>query len=346
MGWPGAVTGHNKRMVEGRAELYLALAEALSEPPAWLARPGKEWPLFAQALTLAPHSAAAAEAEGSMAAVGAESPSARRARYRRLFMEQSPPRCWLYESLHRSGRLIGPESHAVRRLYEVAGLAIGGAELPDHASLELAFLAHLARQAGVDPTRARQWRRIEKWFLKKHAGRWLPELGQQLAATGDPVYAPIGLLLVASIEEALRRPVNRKRRACQPQVRAEKCTLCGFCVQACPSRALAIVEDRHETALLLAADLCSGCGRCVQICETDAMQLRAVTETKAADTRQILRRSPRVICRGCGRATVSRAELAFVAAQLGGPRWLEYCLPCRARLLEKNHEFSSRIPAV
>ena len=332
-------------MRQRHADLYLALAEVLGEPPPWLARPGREWPLYTAAAALAPASAAAARALPALARVGAESPAARRNRYRSLFAGQGRPRFWLYESLYRSGQILGPETHMVGQLYEMAGLPITDGELPDHASLELAFLAYLARQPALDPGHASRWQRLERQFIVNHAGRWLPDLGRGLATSGDPVYAPIGRLLTGWIEEMTRRPQPEKRAPRLPQVRQTDCTLCGFCVQMCPTRALVIVEDEHETCLSLLVDRCSGCGRCTQHCETGALTLRSPAAFMGA-ARQPLRRSPRVPCRGCGQPTVSRAELDFVAGRLGRPRWLEYCLSCRARLLEKDNELSYGVSAL
>lgn len=323
-----------------RADLYLALAEALDEPPPWLTLPGQQWPLYTCAQNLAPISAAAARAVAAIAQVRHESMQERRARYRSVFRTKGRPRVWLHESLYRNGRLLGPQMFQVEQLYRVTGLQIAGNGLPDHASVELAFLAHLARQADSDPERGGQWQQMEKRFLNKHAGRWLPELGQGLAVSGDLVYAPIGRLLVGWMEE-LQRPVRKRRALRLPHVREADCTLCGFCVQVCPTKALAIDEGTSETTLLLAADRCSGCGRCVRTCETSAMELRTTRAAKAKAAEgewKPLRRSPRATCPACGRPTVSRAELDFVASQLGRPRWLEYCLSCRAQLMEKNRQ--------
>lgn len=327
------------------ADLYLALAEALGEPPPWLALPGNAWPLSRAATALAQRSPAVAAALPHLTHVPAESSAARRKRYRSLFAGPGRPNLWLYESLYRSGRLLGPETHAVRQLYEVAGLHITDGELPDHVSLELAFLAYLARQPALDPAHARRWQRLERQFIRQHAGRWLPALGQALVASGDPVYAPVGRLLSGWLAEMERGGVRTRRAQRLPQVEAAECTLCGFCVQLCPTRALQIVESARETVLSLLVDRCTGCGRCLKSCDTGALTLRAPMpgETEPPGMSQPLRRSPRVPCRGCGRPTVSRAELDFVAGQLGRPRWLEYCLSCRAQLLEEIDELSDGV---
>lgn len=315
-----------------RADLYMALAEVLDQPPPWLALPGQQWPLFAAAETLAPVSAAAKRAAATISAVGAEPLSKRRARHRALFHSKGRPHFWLHESLYRSGRLLGPQMVEVAQLYRVAGLQIAGGELPDHASVELAFLAHLACQAKLDPQRAGQWRQTEKRFLRKHAARWLPELGRALAASGDAVYAPIGLLLAGWLQEGARQARPRRLSQRLPLVVQAQCTLCSFCVQVCPTRALLVEENATRTTLLLAADRCSGCSLCAKVCNRNAIHMHPVDEEMGdADIhrRRLLMQSPRAACPACGEPTISSAELDYVADQLGHPPWLAYCLHCR-----------------
>ncbi len=312
-----------------RAALYQALAESLAEPPEWLAAPGREWPLYAVALECAPFSAAARRAATALAEIPAESLAARRARYAALFAGPGEPRFWSYESAARSGRLLGPESFAVDRLYRAAGLEVAGAELPDHAACELAFLAHLAGH-GADE--------LERRFVKLHAGRWLPQLGHGLAATADSVYAPIGRLLAGWLDETVRA-----RTSARPQPRAAirwpivtqvaDCTLCGFCVQSCPTRALAVAETDDQTQLVLMPGRCTGCGRCLGACPERALRLAGRPSGELAAP-QVLRHSPRIACRACGAPMVSQAELDFVARQIGRPDWLAYCADCRTARLE------------
>lgn len=327
-----------------RSRIYHALAEALAESPDWLALPGRAWPLFESAQRLAPESEAARNAVGAIAEIRAEPLAARRARYHALFVGPGRPRFWLYESAHRSGRLLGPETFAVEKLYRAAGLEVASSELPDHASLELTFLAHLAEQ-GAD--------RSEREFIERHAGRWLPELGRALAHSGDEVYAPIGQVLAEWLEErsgsratsAVNPAARRPRIASRSTLRtprlpilteAESCILCGFCAQICPTRALAIRESASETVLALNAAACVGCGKCERTCEAHALEMKQVPKEPqpSAGSWKVLRQSPRAICRGCGAPMVSRAELDFVAAQIGQPLWLDYCAECRPVLME------------
>jgi nitrate reductase assembly molybdenum cofactor insertion protein NarJ/Fe-S-cluster-containing hydrogenase component 2 len=328
-----------------RADLYQALAEALAEPPEWLALAGDEWPLTAIARSLAGRSAAMGDAVARLAEVPAESLATRRRRYAALSAGPGRPRFWFYESAQREGRLLGQASSAVACLYRAAGLELAGAELPDHASVELAFLAFLARRQANEPAHSKAWRQLERRFIKEHGGRWLPALGRALAASRDPVYAPIGRLLARWLDENVRPRRRREPRVAGRKrllrvARTDECTLCGFCSQVCPTGALAIRETGIETMLLLLDRSCTGCAKCVAVCDTGALNLETRGLTSPAEAVAagwlLLRRSPRAICPACNQATVSCAELDFVARQIGRPAWLAYCLSCRPYLMEKS----------
>ena len=302
------------------ADLYTALAEALADPPEWLCLTGPEWPLFELAAHLLPSSTAVP----GMALIQAENLSVRQARYAALSSGQSgQPRYWLYESAFLTGRILGEATFAVAKCYSQAGLEVDGSELPDGAALELAFLSHLAQN---NPA-------AEKDFLKSHAVLWLPALGQSLARGADPVYAAIGQLLsdwithvVTPVPAEIVRP-----GLCIPMLdNATACTLCGFCAQRCPTRALAIHETSFETVLVLLASRWTGCGRCAAVCDTRLLTMEPVlVEALAGSKPQALRVSERVACKGCGQPMVSHAEMDYVIHQIGHPGWLDYCPACR-----------------
>ncbi|PKL08185.1 MAG: (Fe-S)-binding protein [Spirochaetae bacterium HGW-Spirochaetae-7] len=68
-----------------------------------------------------------------------------------------------------------------------------------------------------------------------------------------------------------------------PQVKEEKCTGCGKCVDACPVEAMALVsaEDPRRPRLRKAKvleDACLGCGVCVRACPTGALSLKSRPE--------------------------------------------------------------------
>jgi nitrate reductase assembly molybdenum cofactor insertion protein NarJ/ferredoxin len=317
-----------------RADLYATLAEALAEPPEWLAEAGPQWPLYATVAGLTPASEAANRAVQALAGVRAEPFTARQARYAALFTGAGRPRFQLYESEAVSGRVFGPQATEVERYYQAAGLEAAGAELPDHVSMELAFLAHTAEYGASD---------VERDFITKHAGRWLPGLGRALARSGDEVYAPIGQLLAEWVEECGRtREASRTARTSHSTVHvsrlpmvhsAEACTLCSFCAQVCPTHALAIHETARDTLLVLSPAKCVGCNKCERVCDQHALKMQPSTsEHTAAQGPYVLCQSPRARCRGCDEPMVSQAELDFVVRQIGHPVWLDYCSDCRSVL--------------
>lgn len=324
-----------------RANLYHALAEAVGPPSPWMIEAGSCWPLTQAVRELSPTSDAAREAIWHLAQIPAEPLIARQARYQALFTGSGRPRFWLHESMSRSGRLLGPETLAVHWLYQVCGLHTVGAELPDHASMELAFLSYLAGQQERDPGRGDKWRQLERQFIQKHAGCWLPQLGRALAADGDPVYGPIGRLLAEWLTEIIHPvPDNRKGapNAARPQLSQDAaCTLCGFCARVCPTHALAIHDTESETRLQLNASACIGCRKCAQICATHALVMGKQAGGAGQEGRwMLLRHSPRLHCPSCGSATVSQAEMDFVTAQIGESAWLARCQECRLAMMENN----------
>ncbi|NOY99324.1 MAG: 4Fe-4S dicluster domain-containing protein [Chloroflexi bacterium] len=318
------------------ADLYQVLAEALAEPPGWLCLPGHRWPLYETASALAGDSAAARKNLESLANIPAEPLGARRSRYAALFNPENG--LWLYESAALYGRIIGEETFTLARLYRAAGLETVGAELPDHISVELAFLAFLV---GDEQDEGAAQHEVQ--FLQQHAGRWMPGLGHALARSGDPVYGPIGRLLADWLSERAlaRRPRSSERDASLPGPylpaipQADDCTLCGFCAQVCPTRVLTMRENQHETTLILRHDLtCTSCNKCAEVCEMGAIQMVPAEKLRVENT--VLRRSGRPLCKGCQQPMISAAELEFVARQLGNPDWLAYCLDCRPQRMERR----------
>ena len=320
-------------MNQSRANLYQALAEALAEPPEWLALPVGEWPLYQAALQIAPESEAARQAVGAMMEISKETLEQRQNRYAVLFAGPNRPQIWIYESGALLGRLFSEITLDVERWYRSAGINIVGAELPDHASLELAFLAYLSAAEQED------FSRFENDFLQRHVLRWLPELGRSLVSSQDMVYAPIGRLLVDWLEEINpRQAAPRSQKALRPSRyvptihpdQVEDCILCGFCSQVCPANALVVRENQQVTGLQLSARRCVGCGKCLPVCEPNILHMEKIApgEERTAAWKT-LRKSSRAVCKACGQPLISQAELEFMAIRLGNPAWLELCQDCR-----------------
>lgn len=322
--------------VEVLASIYDQLAHALAYPqrgemPDWLDAAGSKWPLFAlsQEMFELTGSITWGEAVSKMAEVTAASPESRLEEYQTLFLGKGRSPIWLYESQHLEGHLPGKATFSVKKLYQSAGLKIMEAELPDHASLELAFLAFLAEQESLSDTArlAEQWCKARKLFIRHHAGRWLPTVGQSMNCSPFPAWVALGHLLVASLEVSSPHGGERQAVASWPQIQPPaECNLCGFCVQVCPTRALGIREDESFTGLWLYPGKCVGCEKCVHVCPEQAIVL--MYGDKKTEP-MCLRESPRALCPGCGAPTVSRAELQAVIDRIGHREWLDYCLNCR-----------------
>lgn len=316
--------------------LFQALAEALASPsygiPEWICAPGREWPLFEPVVQIAARQPDArwGRAVEALAGVDSASPEARRGEYEILFVGRGRPKIWLYECYHINGRIPGPASFTVKSLYEQAGLEAESAELPDHAALELAFLAYLCEQE--TQSRDAEWGAARRLFIKSHAGKWLPAVGRALMACEYPAWRAVGHVLAASLSS--RPPMSLKTsEVSRPQISREvDCDLCGFCVQTCPTRALGIREDDQATSLWLNSGRCVGCDRCVRICPAGVL---ALEETEPSQNLVLLRQSPRAACPRCGAFTVSKIEIEAIAARLGEhPAWLDNCLDCRSSFME------------
>jgi len=319
------------------AKLYQTLAESLSEPPDWLAESGRNWPLYQSALQLANELAdpLLQRAVAELALIPSDGLKQWRVRYQALLRSNAQP-LPIYESLAREGRLHGAATLRVWTLYQAAGLAVNGPELPDHASVELAFLAKLTQQELQASTEGHLWRKARREFIKQHAGQWLPALGHVIAHSSDLFYRPIGLLLSAVLQAEMLTPRKQssttKRRL--PQLVSERtCTLCSFCVQVCPTGAMSVQENHAITSLMLNDTKCLACDRCVHICPTSALQSG---ESNPTQSLRRLYQSERAHCPGCGSPTVSQAELQAVAEQIGNPQWLNYCNNCRIIFLKES----------
>ncbi|MCP4426391.1 MAG: 4Fe-4S dicluster domain-containing protein [Chloroflexi bacterium] len=334
------------------ADLYAGLANVLAEAgrgavPSWLKRPGREWPLFAPAQELAARldHPALSQAVAAMAEVTGGS---RLAECKRLFVGNGRPPIMLYESWHVDGRFPSPTTFAVQAVYRHSGLNLAGeliSELPDHAAVELEYLSFLTEREEEDAGQAQEWRSARRRFLKEHANRWLPQVAQRLAQSNDEGWAAVGLLLTAVLTLSDRpRRNDTNMMLGLPTMTAvstgsvqavSDCTLCGFCAQVCPTRALRMSEDERTTRLYLLPEACIHCGKCAQVCDERVMVMggEMVEETACTELTEVavlLRESPRLACPRCGQPTVSQAEINAIVRRLGEhPAWLDVCIQCR-----------------
>ncbi|MBI4769378.1 MAG: molecular chaperone TorD family protein, partial [Chloroflexi bacterium] len=179
--------------------------------------------------------------------------------YTRLFLGPGRPLAHPYESVVLEGRLMGAAAAQIAACYAQAGLHLSAAqrELPDHISVELAFMAHLAAREERDPLAGFPDRRR---FLREHLARWLPQFCERVEASGaHPFYSEAARaareLVEADMARAairdcgLRIPHPPPTRHPEPATRRRypniclgvdpaRCTLCTLCADACRPGAL------------------------------------------------------------------------------------------------------------
>lgn len=324
-----------------RAVVYDALAQALNDPGIMAGPPRHS--LLAEAVSQGVSvldSAACGRVQDALEEHLPPAVPEMRRRYAQILAPPGRRPVATYESLALTGRLAGEAALDVARWYREHGLeATDG--LPDSASAELAFMGFLA-DAEAEAVRqktestVRRLRRDQRRFLGEHVLPWLPRLGRELVASGDPHIGAIGLLLEGFLSEEQGRAARPAGGAANPRVPGlqggGQCSLCGFCVQACPTGALWITETDSETSLLMAESRCTGCARCLGECPENVLAMTAGTDGE--DTATVLCRSPRARCPHCGRPTVSQAELDAVFARLDADAVLQcrlgLCNDCKA----------------
>ena len=317
-------------VVELLEEIYTGLAEALVWPLAdWLAASGREWPIHGAVVSLASQSRDEGwqKAVTKMVEVRPTGIKTRHEEYRKIFQPRDAAAISLYECQYVNGRFLGPATFAVKNLYARAGLSVDGAEMPDHASMELAFLAYLCQQEAKGDADSSEWRRARRMFILNHAGKWLPEVGRTLKNSGALAWETLGQVLIASLEVPKIPQMPPGTSDLVPVIfDISRCSLCGFCVQVCPTQALRIREDELQTELWVLPKKCVGCHKCEQVCDSFVMTLIGKHQTEPV----VLRSSKRARCPNCGAPTVSQVELGAVATRLGEyPAWLDTCLSCR-----------------
>lgn len=173
-------------------QVYELLAQALLYPDASF---GAKMQARCQALFSVPAWA------GALAeAVAGESLEDLQAEHIRLFVNAyGGAPCLPYESVYSEGRVLGETAQAAAFLYAQWGVEETG-EMPDHAAVELAFAAQLARlrlvlEAGEDRELAEQ---ALEAFERDHLRVWLPVLAADLQAAAElAFYRFLGVALRA-----------------------------------------------------------------------------------------------------------------------------------------------------
>jgi TorA maturation chaperone TorD/Fe-S-cluster-containing hydrogenase component 2 len=343
---PQDIAGQPDSTARARAMIYHALAEALADPI-----PGVQ-ELLLEAVTIGAQvldSVACQKTALTLAKLPTTNLEALRRSYTRLIANPGRRPLVLYESLYRGSGLMGQITWEVEQYYRALGLALVKGELPDHASVELAFLGHLATaettaRAVGDGQLIARLRAEQDTFLRAHAGAWLPEVGVALASAvaDNRFYTAVGRLLSEFLaEEMTGRKQNGRTRVRLPTLKdPDACTLCGLCVGSCPLDALRVIESATETVLTLNPAHCIGCNRCGRTCPEGVLLLSSTTwpdsrfDPASGAGYRVMRQSPRLECPNCGRPTVSRAELDAVLARLQPDpvvqQRLYLCIECKS----------------
>lgn len=332
----GMITYQDPQIIDDLIKVYTCLSEVLMPSiqaglPEWVALSGREWPFYEACVRLAErlNNPKLDQCAKALSEVPKTSLDKRYNEYEELFIGNGNPPIWLNESYYVGERIFGSLAFSIQDIYEEAGLKIAGAELADHAGLELAFLAYLVEEEIKDREFSSELKQARQLFIKNHPGRWLPAVGKKMSRSSYPGWCAIGLLIVAIFSAANSK---KNRQDIVPNIIGpELCTLCGFCVQVCPTGALRILEDKKKTSLQLETSLCNSCPNCRKICPEKVLFLY---ESLSEDPLVILRESPLASCSNCGEKTFSQAELEYTQKVLGNPEWLRYCLKCRSRSIE------------
>lgn len=173
-------------------QIYEFFAEALLYPDAAFAAK-----LQARAQSL---SAASPWARQMIATLDGEGLEELQVEHVRLFVNAyggSP--CLPYESVYAEGQALGEVAQEVAALYARWGVEETG-EMPDHAAVELAFAAQLARlQQVLEPEDDREIAGgALAEFERAHLRAWMPGLAADLQAAAEaPFYRELGAALQA-----------------------------------------------------------------------------------------------------------------------------------------------------
>jgi TorA maturation chaperone TorD/NAD-dependent dihydropyrimidine dehydrogenase PreA subunit len=281
--------------------------------------------------------------------------------FTRLFLGPGRPVAHLYESVYREGRTMGETTLDVRRRLVEEGLAPNSQRLPDHVSIELAFVAHLAaREAlawdGGDGAEA--WRRLQQQesFLREHLCAWLPQFCHRILA-GRPLvhYAELAQRAetFVTMDTARVRAWLGYGLVAAEGVAADRewwavtagqgCTLCHVCVQTCKPGALYGARDEQRGSASLGFDpaKCDGCAACERWCPEGAISVGRAQDGGLPKERE-LARSALLACPTCGRLHIPEAMVARVMGRMGSTQEalkqrLLLCYDCKGTEFPLGH---------
>lgn len=138
------------------------------------------------------------------------------------------------------------------------------------------------------------------------AKQYLELIGEAERVLGKPLRVPEAARLLPVLASSFELKAAETELRLLPlfsvKVDAEKCSLCGACSTACPTKALLYREGPEGASLLFDPSLCIGCASCSKVCPEAAITLeRKVTAEKLlAGKHSVLSQSDAARCRACG----------------------------------------------
>jgi TorA maturation chaperone TorD/NAD-dependent dihydropyrimidine dehydrogenase PreA subunit len=255
----------------------------------------------------------------SLARAFSEAEPGLEAEFTRLFLGPGRRVAHPYESVYREGRTMGDTTLDVRRWLAGEGLAPDRRVLPDHVSIELALMSHLAVRE------ARAWEsgdEHEAWdllarqesFLHDHIVTWLPLFCRRvLMGRPHQHYADLARSTEAFVTDDAaqlrtwlglgpRRDSDTAADRDRWRITLDRgCTFCDICVQVCRPGALQMGRQAEEGTISLRyeASLCDGCAACEHWCPEKIIRVGQVQNGEQPQSGELVR-TEMLACPSCG----------------------------------------------
>jgi len=161
-----------------------------------------------------------------------------------------------------------------------------------------------------------------------------------------------------AILDALAKALKRKRKEGEgfwrapegfrgkPELDADKCTACGACEQACPTRAIEIMEKDGSRTVTYLLGKCSYCRTCETACPDDAVELIQEYQLVFQDKKEavVTAEIKLLRCNECGAFFISPRQIEnalkrivknaeeYIGFREGIKKAMQLCLNCRMKI--------------